>query len=58
MIDRPYFMEDESWYRFDTGKKRFVLTSEAQKKKKKSLEDFYKALEFEHGNAAERSREA
>lgn len=57
MIDRPYFMENESWYRFDISEKRFVLTSKAPKEAKKSLEEFYKALEFEHGNDVERDRE-
>lgn len=44
MLDMPYFMENEDWYKFDFEKKIFVLTEKALKEAKKSYEEFYKQL--------------
>lgn len=44
MLDMPFFMENESWYKFDFAKKKYVLTDEAPKEAKTSYEEFYKAL--------------
>lgn len=29
MLDMPYFMQNEKWYRFDEKKRKFVLTKDA-----------------------------
>lgn len=42
MQDRPYFMEDKTWYEFDFKKRKFVLTNNAPEKAKESYEEFYK----------------
>ena len=41
MKDRPYFMTDERWYKFDFKRRVFVLTEEAPEKAKKSYDEFY-----------------
>lgn len=42
MQDRPYFMEDKSWYDFDFEKRKFVLTENAPEKAKESYKEFYR----------------
>ena len=44
MMDRPYFMENKKWYKFDFYKRKFVLTDKAPEKAKVSYEEFYKQL--------------
>lgn len=42
MQDRPYFMQDKSWYAFDFDKGEFVLTEKAPEDAKRSLAEFYR----------------
>ena len=42
MQDRPYFMQNKEWYRFDFKSRRYVLTDKAPEKAKQSLKDFYR----------------
>lgn len=42
MQDRPYFMQDKSWYEFDFDKGEFVLTDKAPDDAKRSLAEFYR----------------
>lgn len=44
MLDRPYFMENKEWYRFDYDKREWVLTDKAPEDAKKSLEEYNAAL--------------
>lgn len=44
-IEKPYFMSNEAWYRFDEENFRYVLTPEATEKARKSYREFYAALE-------------
>lgn len=48
MLDMPYFMENDDWFYFDIGEKKFMLTEEANQKAKRSYAEFYKELNFEH----------
>lgn len=44
MKDRPYFMNNKKWYKFDFSKRIFVLTDEAPEKAKESYEEYMKQL--------------
>lgn len=44
MLDRPYFMNDKSWYYFDEKDWEYKLTENAPKKAIESYNDFYKTL--------------
>jgi len=44
MRDRPYFMSDDKWYRFDFYKRMYVLTEFAPKEAKKSYDEYIKNL--------------
>lgn len=44
MIDRPYFMENRKWYRFDFNKRMYVLTDQASEKAKESYDEYLKLL--------------
>lgn len=48
MLDMPYFMENEEWYKYDWKKEKYVLTDKAPQKAKESYEKFYKELEKEN----------
>lgn len=43
-LEKPYFMENEDWYRFDEKEFKYVLTDVAPKKAVDSYNDFYKHL--------------
>lgn len=47
MIDMPYFMTNEKWYKFDYKKRMYVLTAEAPKEAKESYDEYMK--ELNHG---------
>ena len=49
MLDMPYFMTNEDWFRFDSESKKFVLTDNAPKKAKESYEKYYKDIEKQYG---------
>ena len=44
-LDKPLFMTNERWFRFDTNKGIYVLTKEATSEAKKSYDEFYKAMD-------------
>lgn len=48
MVDIPYFMENEIWYRFDAIKKRYVLSDDAPKKARESFEEWAQEVESEN----------
>lgn len=50
MLDRPYFMENEEWYRFDFDERKYVLTDKATDEAKRSYNEFYKELNMEADN--------
>lgn len=41
MENKPYFMNNKSWYNYDTTEQRYKLTSKAPQKAVKSYNDFY-----------------
>lgn len=41
MVDRPYFMDNKDWYKFDFKKKQYVLTDKAPEKAEQSLKEYY-----------------
>ena len=43
-LEKPYFMENEDWYRFDEKEFKYVLTDVAPKKAVDSYNKFYKDL--------------
>lgn len=45
ILEEPYFMTNESWYRFDEDKFKYVLTDEAPDEAVKSYKEFYELLE-------------
>jgi len=45
ILEKPYFMTNESWYRFDEDKFKYVLTDEAPDEAIKSYKEFYELLE-------------
>lgn len=45
IIEKPYFMNNKKWYKFDFGKRIFVLTDEAPEKAKESYEEYMKLLQ-------------
>ena len=47
MRDRPYFMEDKTWFRFDFDKRMYVLTDLAPAKARESYEQYIKEIEKE-----------
>lgn len=44
-IDKPYFMQNEEWYFFDSESCSYELTELATKKAVESYVEFYDALE-------------
>lgn len=44
VIDRPYFMSNKKWWRYDLKKRIMVLTKEAPPKAVKSYQEFYKKV--------------
>lgn len=42
MWDMPYFMTNRKWYKYDFGKRMFVLTKYATEKAKKSYKEYLK----------------
>lgn len=47
MRDRPYFMEDRKWFRFDFDKQMYVLTDLAPEKARESYKEYLKETEKE-----------
>lgn len=46
MIDRPYFMTNKDWYKFDFAKRQYVLTDKAPEGAKKSIKKFYAEIDI------------
>lgn len=44
-IERPYFLQNEDWYKFNEDECRYELTDKAPKAARESYEQFYKELE-------------
>ena len=42
ILDRPYFMENKTWYYWDKKEWKYKLTKEAPKKAIESYNEFYK----------------
>lgn len=49
MVDRPYFMNNKDWYKFDFKKKQYVLTDKAPDKAWQSLKSFYAEVDRRNG---------
>lgn len=45
IIDMPYFMKNEKWYKFDYEKRKYKLTDKAPKEATDSYNEFYKQFE-------------
>lgn len=45
MLDMPYFMTNDEWYRFDYTKKMYVLTDKAPDKAKESYKEWLKDID-------------
>lgn len=43
--DKPYFMTNEAWYRFNEEEWKYELTALAPEEAIKSYEEFYKLLD-------------
>lgn len=43
--ERPYFMTNPEWYKFDEEEFRYVLTDKAPRKAVKSYKEFYEPRE-------------
>ena len=48
MVEIPYFMNNQEWFFYDYEKKKYILTSKASEKAKKSYEEFYKDVENDY----------
>lgn len=48
MLDKPYFMNDKRWYKFDFDKRKYVLTESAPDEAKKTYEEYMEQLKKEH----------
>lgn len=46
---RPYFLENEEWYKFNEDEWKYELTDKAPEKARKSYEEFYKTEEVIDG---------
>ena len=44
-VERPYFMENKEWYRFNEEEFRYELTDKAPQKAVESYEQYYKDVE-------------
>lgn len=44
MQDRPFFMSNDKWYRFDFYKRMYVLTEYAPKEAKDSYDEYIKRI--------------
>ena len=49
-LDRPYFMENETWYRFNYESRKFELTDNAPQKAVDSYKSFYDSIEKNKNN--------
>ena len=45
ITEKPYFMTNEKWYKFDENEFKYVLTDEAPEKAKESYNEFYDLIE-------------
>lgn len=45
MIEKPFFMKDKSWFRFNEEKFRYELTDKAPEEAVESYNEFYELLE-------------
>jgi hypothetical protein len=48
MLDQPYFMTNEEWYKFDYDQRKYVLTDKADEKAKESYREWEKELRYLH----------
>lgn len=44
LTEKPYFMSNKEWYKYDEKNKKYVLTDKATVKAKLSYKDFYKRI--------------
>ena len=49
-VEKPYFMSDSSWYRFDPDEFKYVLTDKAPQKAIDSYREFYETIEAFYGD--------
>lgn len=45
LIEKPYFLTNKKWYKYDEKKKKYILTNNAPKKAQESYEEFYKLMD-------------
>ena len=43
-IEKPYFMSNEEWFKFDEKEFKYVLTEKATEEAKESYKEFYSLL--------------
>lgn len=44
LIEKPYFLTNKEWYKYDEKTKKYVLTDIAPKKAIESYNEFYKII--------------
>ena len=47
LIEKPYFLTNKEWFKYDEKKKIYIITDKAPEKARKSYKEFYDKLENE-----------
>ena len=44
LVEKPYFLINKDWYKYDDKNKKYILTCKAPQKAKESYNEFYKII--------------
>ena len=44
LVEKPYFLTNKKWFKYDEKSKKYILTNKAPQKAIESYKDFYKQI--------------
>ena len=44
LVEKPYFLTNKKWFKYDEKNKKYILTDKAPQKAIESYKDFYKQI--------------
>ena len=45
LVEKPYFLTNKKWFKYDKKSKKYILTDKAPEKAQESYEEFYKLMD-------------
>lgn len=45
LVEKPYFLTNKEWFKYDKNSKKYILTDKAPEKAQKSYKEFYKLMD-------------